>query len=101
MQLDNKRFYHVDKNGKSLAYVIGYKIRDSKGEYFEMFGTGLKIPGDCGIIKLWTVDQKVVSRKTNEIEIVMSDDEFVFVNTIITIVIVFIIVSFANLMGWI
>lgn len=66
--------YQCDKNGRSLKHVTGYRIRDDRGEYFEMLGTGLAIPPFVDDVALWDRNNNLRYRKTSEIELVGDPD---------------------------
>lgn len=66
--------YQRDKNGRSLKHVTGYRIRDDRGEYFEMLGTGRPVPPFVDVVALWDRDKNLQYRTTSEIELVGDTD---------------------------
>lgn len=64
--------WHVDKNGKPIQY--GQQLLGDDGRRYELFGTGMFIPGDRALL-VWTEDDKPVWRDPQTLRCVMSDGE--------------------------
>lgn len=67
--------YHITKNGYSMKYMRGYHLRDDEGNYYELCGTGMIIPGMGDCVSVWTIDNKYKLMRPSELEYV-GDREF-------------------------
>lgn len=63
--------YHRDKNGVELNHKLsGYCLKDSENNYYELGGSGRKIPGMGDTLVVWTKDDKRKIMRASELEYV-------------------------------
>lgn len=56
--------YHRDKNGQEIKYC---KVRHDCGKIYDIYGTGLKMPGDGYSLLAWNEDNKLVFLDTRDV----------------------------------